>query len=513
MTTPSDPQTAKGTDAASDVDTAPLPHRLHPWSWLFAVIAQLQSVALPLVAVLLFGGGDRWQFWGLLAGVFIAIASVVQYFTYRYGVVGDELVIRAGILHRNRRHVPLQRIRNVSLKQNVLHRAFGVAEVRLESAGGRGAEATMRVLSVDAARGLEALIEGHVDEQRGGGADERGVEARPPLLTLNSGELFRLGLVSNRGMVVVGAATAAIWQLLPDDADGWIGDGAQALFGRAMAAHVGWLGWLLAIAALLLTALLALRLLSIALAFVQYHGFALRLERNRLSVERGLLSRVRASAPPRRIQFWNRRESLLQRWLGRQSLHVETAVGMQEDGASSAIDHLAPIAPPATIDALLARLLPARACDDMEWNPIHPRAWRRMVKWPLALLVLVSAPLCWLFGAPGALPLLLVPWLLWSARRRAESSGWALNGQLVSWRSGWLDRQQSFAEVNKLQAVQLLQSPFDRRHHMATLRVDTAGAHPLSSSLRIDMHYLPEADARKLYRRLAAGIASTPLDW
>ncbi|MEZ5483738.1 MAG: PH domain-containing protein [Lysobacteraceae bacterium] len=514
MTTPSDQRD----NVAAEAETASLPHRLHPWSWLFAVLALIQSFALPLVALVFFGGGDSWQFWGLLGGVFIALASVVQYLTYRYGVVGDELVIRAGILHRNRRHVPLQRIRNVSLKQNVLHRAFGVAEVRLESAGGHGAEATMRVLSLDAARRLESLIERHIEQGVDAGTPATDAEAAPALLTLDSGELFRLGLVSNRGMVVVGAAMAAIWQLLPDDADdwisqSWIGDGAQALFGRAMAAHLGWLGWLLAIAAVVFAALFALRLLSVVLAFVQYHGFALRLGRSRLSVERGLLSRVRASAPPKRIQFWNRRESLLQRWLGRQSLHVETAVGMQEDGASSAIDHLAPIAQPAVIDRLLARLLPARSLEDLDWQPIHPRAWRRMVKWPLALLLIASVPLCWFFGATGALPLLLAPWLLWSTRRLADSRGWALNSLLISWRSGWLGRQESFVEVNKLQGVQLLQSPFDRRHGMATLRVDTAGAHPLSSSLRIDMDYLPEADARELYRRLASRIASTPLDW
>ena len=512
MTTPSDSPASE----TGDAKTAALPHRLHPWSWLFAVIAQLQSFALPLVALLLFGGGDRWQFWGLLAGVFIAVASVVQYFTYRYGVVGDELVIRAGILHRNRRHVPLSRIRNVSLKQNLLHRAFGVAEVRLESAGGHGAEATMRVLSLSAAQALESLIEGRGDtvvDSGNAAAEGHETAVTPPLLTLDNGELLRLGLVSNRGMVVVGAAAATIWQLLPDDADNWIGDGAQALFGRAMAAHLGWLGWAFAIFALVLAALIALRLLSVVLAFVQYHGFALRLASGRLSVERGLLSRVRASAPPKRIQFWNRRESLLQRWLGRQSLHVETAVGMQENGAGSAIDHLAPIATPDSINSLLARLLPAQAFDGLDWRPIHPRAWHRMVKWPLAILLIVSAPLCWFFGATGALPLLLAPWLLWSTRRLAASRAWALNERLIIWRSGWLDRQQSFVEVNRLQGVQLLQSPFDRRRGMATLRIDTAGAHPLSSSLRIDMDYLPETEARELYHRLASRIASTPLAW
>ena len=146
MTTPS--------ELPATEEAAPLEGRLHPWSWLFALIAQLQSFALPLIALLVFGsrgnGDERWQFIGMLAGLVIVVVSVVQYFTYRYGVVGDDLVIREGILHRNRRNIPMQRIRNVSLQQNLLHRLFGVAEVRLESAGGHGAEP---------GEGLEGLVD------------------------------------------------------------------------------------------------------------------------------------------------------------------------------------------------------------------------------------------------------------------------------------------------------------------------------------------------------------------
>ena len=120
MTTPS--------ELPATEEAAPLEGRLHPWSWLFALIAQLQSFALPLIALLVFGsrgnGDERWQFIGMLAGLVIVVVSVVQYFTYRYGVVGDDLVIREGILHRNRRNIPMQRIRNVSLQQNLLHRLF-----------------------------------------------------------------------------------------------------------------------------------------------------------------------------------------------------------------------------------------------------------------------------------------------------------------------------------------------------------------------------------------------------
>ena len=49
-------------------------------------------------------------------------------------------------------------IHNVVLHQTMLHRLFGVAEVRLESAGGQKPEAQMRVLRLDEALALENLI-------------------------------------------------------------------------------------------------------------------------------------------------------------------------------------------------------------------------------------------------------------------------------------------------------------------------------------------------------------------
>ena len=90
-------------------------------------------------------------------GVLVVI-SVLQYFTYRYRIGRDGLSIREGWLHRSLREIPYSRIHNVVLHQTVLHRLFGVAEVRLESAGGQKPEAQMRVLRLDEALALESLI-------------------------------------------------------------------------------------------------------------------------------------------------------------------------------------------------------------------------------------------------------------------------------------------------------------------------------------------------------------------
>ena len=485
--------------------------RLHPWSWLFVLLAQLRSFALPLFALLVFGrSGESWEFYGAAGGGVLALLSVVQYFSYRYGVIGSDLVIRAGILQRNTRSIPLARIRNVTLHRTLLHRLFGVAEVRLESAGGVNAEAQMRVLSLAAAAELERLVEG-ADPGAADAAADAPAARGETLLALSLPELVRLGLISNRGMVVVGAGFAGVWQLAPEDAGDWMELVGRWLFGQASALELG-TGAAVAAGALVLLALLVLvRLLSIALAILQFHGFTLRELRGAVSVESGLLTRVRGHAPVSKIQLWTLSETLLHRLLGRQSVKVETAVSVAANTGTRALHQLVPVGQPATVAAVLGRLAPQLRYRDFRWQPLHPSAWRRIAFWPTLLTLLATLLLGWRLGTPALALLLLLPWWLLRARRVAAASGWALDEGVVAWRSGWLDRHVSFAEVAKLQGVLLQQSPFDRRHGMATVMVDTAGAQALGH--RIDMHYLPEEVARRLAAELGARVARSPLAW
>lgn len=485
--------------------TATVERRLHPLSWLFVLLAQLREFAVPLIVLLVAGGrgGDRWQLLGALGALVLALIAVVQYFSYRFRIAGDELVIRSGILQRNLRHIPFRRIHNVTLHQNVLHRVFGVAEVRLESAGGAKPEAQMRVLALADARALEDLLRARGGEAQSVGPLAAQALAQPGerLLALPLSELLRLGLVSNRGMV----ALAAVFGALAQSGYGEIGklttNVGEALFGWASAQHLGWLGWMLGGVTLFFGMVLLLRMLSIALAVLQFFGFELRQSGQRLSIEAGLLTRVRTHAPHHRIQAWTVREGLLQRWLQRQSLQVDTA-NIAAANQPRPMRELAPIATAQKVASLLARLLPGANWPQLPWMPLHPRAWRRMLLPPSVLTVIVCALLCYRTGWAGASVLLALPWWWLRARRMAAFAAYALSDSVVAVRGGWPGHYWRLAEIDKLQVLSLSQTPFDRRHHMASVRLDTAGAHPMQPPLHI--RYLPEPEARALLAALYA---------
>lgn len=486
--------------------------RLHPWSWLFVLLQQLRQFVVPLLALLVAGRRESgpWEYaeYAPLLGIVVLVAiSVLQYFTYRYSVGADGISVRSGLLQRNLRQIPFARIHNVVLHQSLLHRIFGVAEVRLEAAGGRKPEAQMRVLGLSQALELERLVRDR------GAAPATGAEAapaNPPLLSLSTAEVVRLGLVSNRGMIVFAAGFGLVWQVFPEKAvAGLLQEWFRSAVGYAGGMHLGWLAVATGALALAAVFVSVLRLLSVALALVQYHGFRLVEDQRRLTVERGLLARVRTSVAPRRIQAWHLEETLLHRWFGRRALRIDTAVGGQENDPRR-LRELAPIATPEACDELLRHLVPQLEWPP-QWRPLPRRSWWRLFAASVPWNVLVAAVLCWHFGPWGLLALLWLPWSAYAARRQAGWMGYAVSSRQVAVRGGWWSRWWRLAEVDKIQALRLQRSPLDRWLGTASLLMDTAGAGAMSPPLRI--RFLPEAEARELHARLGRMLATRQLRW
>jgi len=488
------------TTASESINPGGGERRLHPWSWLFVLIQQLKSFALPLLVLLFTGRGNSWELWGLAGGGVLVLVSLLQYFFYRFRVEADGIVIRSGVFQKSHRHIPYQRVHNVALHQSLLHRVFGVAEVRLESAGGMKPEAEMRVLSLDDAHALEELVRAQGADAPSTGED--GATTAPEsrvLLSMSTAEVIKLGLISNRGVIAVAAAFGLLAQadLLDVLVEPWARDAVD--WGRNQ--HLDWIGWLIGAALLLLFFVVAMRLLSVALALLQFHGFTLTEQGRRLSAQRGLLTRLRANMPRSRIQAWSLREGLLYRWFGRQGLRVDSA-SIDTANDQRSLRDLAPLAAPAAMEALIQHLLPVGHWPMRAWRRLHHRAWRRQFTFPALLSLALAAAMTWLNGLVGLAVLVLLPVLLVRAIVWARHAGWSEEEGVIAVREGWLDKRWRFAEVRKIQSLSLVQSPIDRYHGMATLLMDTVGASPFDPPLRI--RYLPVEEAMALRDQLAA---------
>lgn len=500
-----------------DAATAPIAlpeRRLHPLSWLFVLVQQLKQFLIPIVVLLVFGRGDRNEWWGLIAVGVLALFSVWQYYTYRYRIEADSLIVRSGLLERSLRQIPFSRIHNVALHQSLLHRLFGVAEVRLESAGGTRPEAEMRVLRLADATALEALVRRHARSAPASTDATPHENARrddaSELLHLPLGEVVRLGMISNRGMLVVGAFFATLTQVNPNVMGEPVERFARALVAWLDLHRFGVAQYVLAIVGFAIAGVVLLQLLSIALAVLQYAGFRLIQTGPRLTIERGLLTRIRTSASRRRIQAWTLREGVLHRLLRRRSLLVDTA-SAQHQSEQRAFRELAPVATPGRADALVRHVLGTADWPPLHWHRLHARAGLRLAIPGVFVALALAGVLAFNFGAWGWLGLVWLPWSFWLAQRNAARSGYALQGELIAVREGWWSRHWRFAELDKLQALRVRRNPLDRRMGMATLWLDTSGAGTFAPPLRI--RFLPVQAAHDLQAHLGHQVARRPLRW
>jgi putative membrane protein len=495
-----------------------LEKRLHPMSFLFVLMVQLKQFALPLLVLLFTGRSDNpYEWWGLIAVLILALYSLGQYFTYRYRIVDDGIIIRNGIFQKSLRHITFDRIQNVSLQQNILHQIFKVAEVKLETAGGTPgqSEGQMRVLSMHDAQGLEQLVRARGQLHK----DKHGVlaptsdtnTASDELLALSSAELVRLGLISNKGMVVVATFIAALTQTGENVWGGmkeYIASHQSDIEGYTRDTHLSQSQVFVTGIILFFLFIVLVRVLSVLLALVQFHRFRLAKNLRRLSIERGLFTRLRGSLPLRRIQSYSLNESWLHRRFKRQSLRVDT-VNLEAVNAGASLRDVVPLANAEKMDALIRVFIKSDHWPLQNWQGLHPKAWRRKFFMPAVFYATLSAVLgivvnpYWYFG------FVLVPWQFLYARNWARYAGFAYSDDLIAVRQGWLSKQWRFAEIAKLQALVFKQGPFDRRHGMASLHFDTAGASPVELAFQID--YLPTELAKALQKVLAQKILTKPL--
>jgi putative membrane protein len=519
----------------------PSEHRLHPLSFLFGVGAHLKDFALPLIVLLVTAGrsGLGWQGWFLWLLIPYVVVAIGRTLSFSYHYDEHEMVIRTGFFFRNERHVPYARIQSVDGVQTVLHRLLNVVDVKVQTAGGKEPEAIMSVLRMAAFEEMRRHVS---DRHREAGQSAAAAEveasdsAVPPpsrgrtLLALSTRELLTYGFVEGRGMVVIGTFFGIAWEFGLADKVPWpwfvdrvflsdenqpreLRGGAFRALARAIftGADNLFISFLIA-AATIVALLVVVRLLSMAWAAIRLYGFTLTRAGDDLRTAYGLLTRVEATVPLRRIQTLTLRQGPLHRLLRRTSARVDTAGDHAGQNAPPDRHWLAPLVATSELQALVSQVLPMLSLDALEWHGVHPRAARRIVKQSFILVMMAQGLLVGSMGWWGLLSLLiLIPCALLHARRAAAAMGFAVTEELIAFRSGWLWRQTTVAPFARIQAVSLRESPFDRRNAMAGVRVDTAGAG--DPSHRVAIPYLDRRTADQLWRHLAHEAARRTFKW
>ncbi len=289
-----------------------------------AVIARFIVVMVPICLVATAAG--LWIWWSL-----------------KFWIAGDDLVVETGILRRRARRIPLVRMQAVDIVRPLVSRMFGLAEVRVELAGGDQAETRFRYLGRRTAERLRAELlaraaglPGHTPE-----APER--------------PYWRVGF---------GALLGSQFLKLPVI-------GALLLLAGLLAFGIvyGELGVLAAA----LPVLLGLAR-GVVAPLVMHTGFRAALSPDGLRLRYGLMETRMQTVPPGRVQAVRLVEPLLWRGYGWARVDVTVAGYVGERQVLSSV--LLPVAPRHVAVQMISLVFPGTNAEAVRLLPA-PRSWLR----------------------------------------------------------------------------------------------------------------------------------------
>lgn len=467
------------------------PRRLHPIVPLVALVKQLPETLLPIVGVIAVAR-DRGLGTLLLAvgGVMAVVLAfrVLAWWRFTYTLLPHEMYIESGIVSRNRRSIPWDRVQDVEIERGPIARIFGLAKVKLETGGAGGDEGLLDSIALADALALRD----EVRARRGivVSSSDQAEAAAPPVFTMTVPRILQAGLFnfSVVWLAIIVAAYQYFKDLLPwsmDDVEEWVGGHQQEIWG-----FISPLTILLALGAFLLLGTVA----GVIQMFVRNYGFTLSLDGRTLRRVRGLLTRSEIAIPLRRIQAARTASLWLTRRYGLCRVDVQTMAGASSGG----VQELAPLANAGeaahvlTIAGGFERIAPERF---LAVAPLHRWYDAQTVALPLALVVLVAGfiwPAVWLglvfVGVLGAMLAI-----------GARPHGWRVQDDVLHVRHGWFSQDHWLLPLANIQSVSFSTGPLQRRLDLATVAIDSAGGQ--SSGLRIRNLAVNEARALVAFLR------------
>ena len=292
---------------------------------------------------------------GLAVLIMACSSAVLQYWKFTFQVTEDALVIRRGVLERERVTIAFERIQMVNLEQSIWQRAFGVMSVKVDTAGTAGAEVEIAALKVDDANGLKAVLSGGRSTRRST-ASESPTESDSDgeqLIALSWNRLFKVGLTQNhlRNALIAFGSIVALAEPLEGALTDWLSD----------VPTYTWLLlnflWVLLIPIFTFGVVVVGMLVSLIGAVLRYYNLQVRVQAGGLELVGGLLKKFEFKIPLHKVQLLEGSSSVLQRLVGFETYKIHQARA-QSDATEGGVNMAIPGLESDHADRLNAMLFP-----------------------------------------------------------------------------------------------------------------------------------------------------------
>ncbi|MCG6119899.1 MAG: PH domain-containing protein [Blastomonas sp.] len=493
--------------AAASVPVTGTERRLHPLTLLLNLSRQVPQAVLGLIALRI-SGPDEIRGWVALIA-FLAIVAMFgtefwKWWRFTYRLDPQELRIASGILNRNVRSIPYERIQDVNLEQGLPSRMLGMARIRLETgSSGSGDEGVLDSVDLAEASRLRDVIRlrkaaqtGTVEAAAMAAQDSTDADTETAaIFAMDTRRVLTAG-VFNFSLVffaVVGALVNNLNFLLPGDI--WNPYRLLRYLGyddllTALELTAQIIGAIAVLFSVVIVGLIG----GIIRTVLREHGFRLDRTETGFRRRRGLITLTDVVMPLHRIQAAVIATGPVRRRLGWFELKVQS---LASDSDKDSDHSVAPLAHADEVRHLLGETGIRWDTDYPAMRPVDPAMWWVPLVFALPVPMIgigVSATFAnpWLASLYALLPLVpLICWLHWRAHR------YALEGNQLYVRDGFWAQRLTLLPLRRVQSVDIKQSAVSRFIGLADVEVGVAGR-----SSAVTVHTIPVDDAIALRTRL-----------
>jgi putative membrane protein len=410
-------------------------------------LAEAFRQILPVLFISFIGGhGNRSELIVSAIGVLGGFGAIGAYVTTRFEVTESQIIYRTGWIFRKDRRIPLAQVQNVNLRQGLLERLLKVVTLELETAGGKGAELKLSVLSEAEAERLRVELMAEATHSQEAEIDE-------DVYRISRHDLL-LGAVTEHHTIafLISALPLIGFQRIFRMSQVWV---SLPLAGQ----------WIVGILATVM-ALVAGWLFGAWQYVMRYGGFTVRREPGVTRVAYGLLTKVQVAIRPIRIEYALISSTPWQRLVRRETLSVGTAGTFGEQGT---VAKLALMIPREETPAAVEKVIPGLDLRTLDWQSF-PRFYLFFVivrgllslaigsVFLIPFILLPEMPVRWFF--------LLIPLSISSAvadrLAGVRRAGYAVSEGFVAVRQGYFRQRVEIMPMAKVEVVMLHQPPWWR---------------------------------------------------
>ncbi|MCA6074059.1 PH domain-containing protein [Fulvivirga sedimenti] len=410
--------------------------------------------------------------------------SYLQYKNFTFQIRDDELIIHMGVIFKEKRIIPFDRIQSVHIHQNFIQQILQVVGLKIDSAGSQKKELEISALDSATARAFQKVLEAEKAGEESQVTEETILdETRIELMRLSISDLFKVGFTENHlksGLLAIAVVVGYFnqySQYFEDYLEEYVSTDIKDYLPEIIR-----MGTIMVLGGVLVFIVVSI-IISLVRTVLRFFEFRAWLDKNIIGISSGLLKKNEFRIPVKKVQYLVWHSNPLRKLLGFESVQIKQAQSAKE--VKKQIIEI-PACYRNHSDALENLVFGSTIQEGK--TIIRPNIVPYVLISTYVSILLVGGLIGWMYLLRGTLEysfMLAAPAIIFLTFMYARSISVDIQEELLIIRKGWIFPSRFILPYHKAQSMAIHQSIFLKRRKLSNCRFYTASG-------TVGIRYLPE---------------------